>query len=97
MEAAAKERIKKGDRCEVTVKGVKHRGVVRFLGETEFKVDTLWVGIQLDEPFGKNNGSVDGKVYFECGKNYGVFVKPDAVECGDFPEKDELDFSDDEI
>jgi len=97
-EKAARERIHKGDRCEVTVKGgVKHRGCVRFLGEAEFKPDQLWVGVQLDEPFGKNNGSVGGVKYFECGTNYGMFVKPDMIECGDFPEQDELDFSDDEI
>ena len=44
-----------------------------------------------------NSKKVDGKRYFDCAKNYGMFVKPDMVECGDFPEKDELDFSDDEI
>jgi len=98
MEKEARERIHKGDRCEVTVKGgVKHRGEVKFIGETAFKENQLWIGIQLDEPFGKNDGSVDGKRYFECGKNYGMFVKPEMIECGDFPEKDELDFSDDEI
>ena len=91
-------RIKKGNRCEVTMKNnVKHRGEVKFIGETEFKKDTLWIGVRLDEPFGKNNGSVEGKKYFECEKNYGVFVLPTSVEVGDFPEKDELDFSDDEI
>jgi tubulin-folding cofactor B len=97
-DAAAKERIKKGSRCEVTMKNnVKHRGEVKFIGETEFKEETLWIGVRLDEPFGKNNGSVEGKKYFECEKNYGVFVLPTNVEVGDFPEKDELDFSDDEI
>ena len=51
-------RIHKGDRCEVTVKGgVKHRGEVKFIGETAFKENQLWIGIQLDEPFGKNDGS----------------------------------------
>jgi len=98
MEAEARERIKKGNRCEVALKGnVKHRGEVCFIGETQFKPDMLWVGVKLDEPFGKNDGTVEGVEYFKCGKNYGVFVKPNACEVGDFPEREELDFSEDEI
>jgi len=77
--------------------GVKHRGCVKFIGETEFKTDILWIGVQLDEPYGKNNGSVAGKKYFECEANYGVFVRPMNIEVGDYPEQDDLDFSDDEI
>jgi tubulin-folding cofactor B len=26
--------------------------------------------------------------FFKCGKNYGVFVRPNKVEMGDFPELD---------
>jgi tubulin-folding cofactor B len=51
-----------------------------------------WIGIALDEPTGKNDGSIvdkasgEKKKYFDCGKNCGVFVRPERVEVGDFSE-----------
>ena len=54
----------------------------------------MWIGIQYDEPFGKNDGSVEGKRYFQCQPKYGGFVRVANVTVGDFPEEG---FSDDEI
>lgn len=33
----------------------------------------LWAGIELDEPVGKNNGSVGGVQYFVCQQSYGRY------------------------
>ena len=55
------------------------RGVVRFYGTTSFATGR-WVGIELSEPVGKNDGSVKGVSYFTCQMNYGVFVKPSQVK-----------------
>ena len=62
-------------RCSVTNMGC---GEVLFVGQTSFAPGT-WVGIHLDEPRGKNDGSVHGKRYFACEPQYGVFVRPTQV------------------
>ena len=34
----------------------------------------IWFGIELDEPKGKNNGTVKKKFYFSAKENCGLFV-----------------------
>jgi hypothetical protein len=53
-------------------------GFVRFIGDIE-GVKGMWVGIELDEPLGKNDGSVKGKYYFRCKPKHGVFARPHQV------------------
>ncbi|KAI0272584.1 CAP Gly-rich domain-containing protein [Gloeopeniophorella convolvens] len=80
-----------GSRCEVesTEPGLHKRGTVRYVGLTEFNnTGGVWVGIEYDEPIGKNDGSVQGKRYFTCAPKFGVFVRPDRVTVGNFPVED---------
>lgn len=53
-------------------------GLIRFLGETAFK-EGDWVGIELDEPLGKNDGSVAGERYFDCEERHGVFARATGI------------------
>jgi tubulin-folding cofactor B len=85
--------IQVGSRCEV--EGGR-RGVIRYTGETEF-AKGYWVGVEYDEPVGKNDGSVAGKRYFTCRAKYGGFVKSEKVDVGDYPEKDLMEEEDEEI
>ncbi|XP_076605732.1 CAP-Gly domain-containing linker protein 4 isoform X1 [Chaetodon auriga] len=54
-------------------------GVVQFYGKTNF-APGLWLGIKLDKPSGKNDGSVGGVRYFSCPPKHGVFAPPSRVQ-----------------
>ncbi|KAH9926495.1 dynein associated protein-domain-containing protein [Fomitopsis serialis] len=55
------------------------RGIVRFCGTTSFS-QGKWIGIELFERNGKNDGIIQGIKYFTCKPNYGVFVRPSQVK-----------------
>ena len=81
-----------GDRCEVTVGG--KRGEVKYVGKIPQIAPGWFVGVQYDEPVGKNDGVVKGKRFFDCPPKYGGFLRPDKLSVGDFPELDD-DVADD--
>ena len=49
-------------------------GTIKFIGNTKFQ-EGLWVGVALDEPHGKNNGTVQEVEYFKCEESHGLFCK----------------------
>ncbi|KAG6011531.1 hypothetical protein E4U54_008036 [Claviceps lovelessii] len=51
------------------------KATVRFAGQTSFQVGD-WIGVELEDKTGKNDGSVQGIRYFDCPAGYGMFVKP---------------------
>ncbi|KAM9703667.1 kinesin-like protein KIF13B isoform 2-T3 [Menidia menidia] len=70
--------LKEGEFVSV---GANKSGTVRYIGPTDFAKGT-WIGVELEIPAGKNDGSVGGKHYFHCNPGYGVLVKPDRVTRG---------------
>ncbi|KAG6005342.1 hypothetical protein E4U21_000257 [Claviceps maximensis] len=86
--------IQTGQRCRVGGEDNK-RGVIEYVGEVPDIPNGIgqWVGIRLDEPVGKNDGSINGNRYWgeSSSMKHGVFVRPDRVEVGDFPPIDDLE------
>jgi tubulin-specific chaperone B len=82
-------------RCRLLPDSDSRRGTVSFIGPVP-PIPGLgpWVGITLDEPTGKNDGSVNGERFFTCQPKHGVFVRPERVEIGDF---DVLGLDDEEM
>ncbi|CAH8821841.1 unnamed protein product [Trichobilharzia szidati] len=83
----AEEKVKVGCRVKIASRSVL--GTVAFVGITQFSPGK-WVGIILDEPKGKNNGTVQGKRYFTCEENFGIFVRPSQLTLLDGPERSDV-------
>ena len=54
------------------------QGTIRFVGSTHFATGE-WVGVELEDDSGKNDGSVQGERYFDCDPGRGMFVRPGTV------------------
>uniref|UniRef100_A0A674JCF7 Dynactin subunit 1 n=1 Tax=Terrapene triunguis TaxID=2587831 RepID=A0A674JCF7_9SAUR len=76
VEASGKP-LKVGSRVEVIGKG--HRGTVAYVGATLFATGK-WVGVILDDAKGKNDGIVQGRKYFTCEENHGIFVRQSQIQ-----------------
>lgn len=83
-----------GKRCRISGDDTR-RGEIKYVGEVKEIPGGLgtWVGIQLDEPVGKNDGSIGGTRYWgePSELKRGVFVRPERVEVGDLPVMDDLE------
>lgn len=53
-------------------------GTIAFVGPTEF-APGIWVGVELENAEGKNDGSVKGVRYFKCRSRHGIFVRHDKI------------------
>ncbi|KAM0463521.1 hypothetical protein ACHAPV_002061 [Trichoderma viride] len=86
--------IEVGKRCRVGGEDTR-RGEVKYVGDVEEIPGGAgpWVGVHLDEPVGKNDGSISGKRYWgqPSELKHGVLVRPERVEIGDYPSLDDLE------
>lgn len=53
-------------------------GTVQYAGKTQFAAGD-WIGVELDDNSGKNDGSVQGQRYFDCPAGRGMFLRPAAI------------------
>ncbi|KAL4780359.1 dynein associated protein-domain-containing protein [Aspergillus varians] len=63
--------------CVVTLTDGR-QATVRYIGATSF-ADGEWIGVELNDYSGKNDGSVQGERYFECEPGFGMFVRPTVI------------------
>lgn len=64
-----------GQACLVVGKG---RGVIRWFGILKHNGEER-VGVELDKPVGKNDGSLGEEWYFSCPENHGLFAPVNMV------------------
>jgi tubulin-specific chaperone B len=96
VDAAERCEVEVGARVEVRPGG--KRGVVRFVGKAlKGLPEGWWLGVEYDEPVGKNDGEIKGVRYFQCGKGYGGMVRPSNAAVGDFPPVNDFGTDEDEI
>jgi len=68
----SKKKIKVGMKVKLNQTNVE--ACIRFIGETNFS-DGIWIGLELQTPDGKNNGTVQGRKYFSCKSNHGLMIR----------------------
>ncbi|CAG9313133.1 NIP100 [Blepharisma stoltei] len=71
--------IKLGTRVVVTTQNSELTGELRYYGQLKGTTGN-WYGINLDNPLGKNNGTLNGVKYFEANLNHGIFVRINQVK-----------------
>ena len=58
------------------------KAIVQFIGNTHFAAGD-WIGIELEDASGKNDGAVKGQRYFECLPGHGMFLRPSVLDIVD--------------
>src|ERR1700761_8318144 len=54
------------------------QGTVRYIGPLHV-ASGEWLGLELPDDTGKNDGSVKGERYFNCAPGHGIFVRKESA------------------
>ncbi|XP_067631126.1 kinesin-like protein KIF13A isoform X2 [Eurosta solidaginis] len=76
IEASVPDWVQVGE--SVLIRPYNTSGVISYIGTTHFQAGT-WIGVELDTPTGKNDGTVQGIQYFQCKPKHGIFVRYDKL------------------
>ncbi|OCT79519.1 CAP-Gly domain-containing linker protein 4 isoform X1 [Xenopus laevis] len=63
---------------QVLLSSSNEMAVIRYIGPTDF-APGVWLGLELRNTKGKNDGSVGEKRYFHCKPKHGILVRPSRV------------------
>jgi len=61
--------------------------VVKFYGKVDGMNNEKFLGVELSDPIGDTNGTVNGKKYFEVRDEHGLFIRKDQVKKKILPEQ----------
>jgi len=75
--ASGADFVKVGRRCRAF--GYDCKATIRFVGAVKHRDAAIRVGMALDQPDGKNDGSDLGVRFFDCAPKHGVFALPYRV------------------
>lgn len=64
-------------RCRIV--GSNRNGYVAYIGEVAGLPEGEWIGVHLDQPLGKNDGTALGERYFVCPPLHGVFIRSTKI------------------
>ncbi|KAI8979203.1 hypothetical protein BDF20DRAFT_486474 [Mycotypha africana] len=65
-----------GQKVELLRRPLPTLGTIKYIGPVDF-AKGIWVGVELESRVGNNDGSIEGKRYFQTFPQRGVFVKID--------------------
>lgn len=53
---------------------------IAYVGKVPEIAPGFWLGVQFEDPHGKNDGSLNGTRYFKCKADHGGFLRPNRIE-----------------